>query len=52
MPLANIVKVVIDVVVVVVFIDQSKDKAMGPRHRLPLVSPVGEGLNHAPPLYY
>ena len=28
-------------VVVVVFIDRSKDKAMGPRHRLPLVSPRG-----------
>ena len=28
-------------VVVVVFIDQSEDKAMGPRHRLPLVTLVG-----------
>ena len=31
------------------FIDRSKDKAMGPRHRLPLVSPVGEGLNLSKP---
>ncbi len=36
-------------VVVVVFIDQSEDKTMGPRRRLPLVTPVGEGLNLSKP---
>ena len=37
------------VVVVVVFIDQSEDKTMGPRRRLPLVTPVGVGLNLSKP---
>ena len=37
------------VVVVVVCIDQSEDKTMGPRRRLPLVTPVGVGLNLSKP---